>query len=59
MQTCYKDWTYKPKQHFSLSAIKHPMPTTIEPTIYKQALNQSHWKHAMDEEYTAPERNRT
>lgn len=59
MQTCSKDGIHKPKQYFNLSATKHVMLANIQPITYKQALHQPHWKHAIDEEYTGLESNRT
>ncbi|KAJ9560958.1 hypothetical protein OSB04_006118 [Centaurea solstitialis] len=38
---------------------RHPIPPSIEPHTYNQALKDPHWRHAMDQEFNALMKNGT
>ncbi|KAH9680736.1 retrovirus-related pol polyprotein from transposon RE1 [Citrus sinensis] len=59
MQTRSKNNIFRPKTIFTLTATKHPIPLSLEPTSVSQALKQKEWTNAMREELHALAKNGT
>ena len=59
IQTRLKNNIFKPKNFFSLTATKHLIPPSLEPTTTTEALKHKEWRDAMCEELDALKKNGT
>ncbi|KAM1956212.1 hypothetical protein ACFX16_025655 [Malus domestica] len=59
MITRAKSGIHKPNPRYAMTATKHPILSSVEPTCVSQAVKDPLWRHAMSNEFNALIRNGT